>query len=69
MSCKLNNAFAAYVMIQTSIQCTVCHKKAKDKTQDIEPPPEDYGGFELSPNPAMVKYHLTRVTSPGVKYS
>ena len=52
MSCKLNNAFAAYVMIQTSIQCAVCHKKVKDKTQDTEPPPEDYSGFELTPNPA-----------------
>ena len=39
-------------MIQTSIQCTVCRKEAKDKTQDTEPPPEEYGGFELSPNPA-----------------
>ena len=52
MSCKLNNAFAAYVMIRTSIQCTVCHKKAKDKTQDTEPLPEEYGGLELTPNPA-----------------
>ena len=39
-------------MAQTSIQCTVCRKEAKDKTQDTEPPPEDYGGFELTPNPA-----------------
>ena len=39
-------------MAQIFIQCAVCHKKAKDKTQDTEPPPEEYGGFELTPNPA-----------------
>ena len=39
-------------MAQTSIQCTVCRKEAKNKTQDTEPPPEDYGGLELTPNPA-----------------
>ena len=39
-------------MAQTCIQCTVCRKEAKDKTQDTEPPPEDYGGLELTPNPA-----------------
>ena len=39
-------------MAQIFIQCTVCRKEAKDKSQDTEPPPEDYGGFELTPNPA-----------------
>ena len=42
-------------MAQIFIQCTVCHKEAKDKTQDTEPPPEDYGGLELTPNPAYAE--------------
>ena len=39
-------------MAQIFIQCTVCRKEAKGKTQDTEPPPEDDSGFELTPNPA-----------------
>ena len=52
MSLK-TNSFSC--MAQLYMQCTVCHKEAKDKTQDTEPPPEDYGGFELTPNPAYAE--------------
>ena len=58
-------------MAQTSIQCTVCRKEAKDKTQDTEPPPEDYSGIELTPNPAYgeVSYVKSDTSQNGGAHS
>ena len=48
-----------------SFQHAVCRKAAiaSGKTQEAEPTPEDYGGFEMSSNPAYGGVEFTKSKS------